>query len=166
MNISQRGSGNTNLLREIQQASKKVSQETGLAEAMKIYPDPVKVDESKLGAAASLGLNKRARISEDAQKMLQGMFSSPVSGSRIKESGITGDSGNIKFSFAKSSLNRLIDDIELLSNTKEYFNALQSLISLYAMGYLDSAVLDKIPREDLNEIRGILREFKAILDEY
>ena len=171
MNLSQRGTGNTNILKEIREASKKISVETGLAESMRIFPEQPKIDESKLGAAASLGLNKKASIPQEQQDMLQSMFGS--SGSGVNESsnerqvsGQVRSSGSIKFDFTKSSIDRLVDNIEMLNTTKEYFNALQSMLSLYALGYLDNNVLDKLSREDLKELKGILREFKSIIDEY
>lgn len=158
MNINQRGTGNKNILKEIQQASKMVSQRTGLAEAMRIFPDQPKVDESKLGAAASLGLNKRASVNESQQREIESMFSSAQS----RGSG----NGTIKFDLTKSAVNRILSDIDSLNVTKEYFNAIQSLLSLYALGSLDNTVLDRMNREDINEVRGILREFKSILDSY
>ena len=172
MNLSQRGTGNTNILKEIREASKKISVETGLAESMRIFPEQPKIDESKLGAAASLGLNKKASIPQEQQDMLQIMFGSSRSGSvnessnERQVSGQVGSSGSIKFDFTKSSIDRLVDNIEMLNTTKEYFNALQSMLSLYALGYLDNNVLDKLSREDLKELKGILREFKSIIDEY
>lgn len=159
MDINQRGTGNKNILKEIQQASKRVSQRTGLAEAMRIFPDQPKVDESKLGAAASLGLNRKAIVNESQQREIEKMFSSG-DGSSVAQR------GSIKFDLTKSAVDRIIGDIDSLNVTKEYFNATQSLLSLYALGSLDNVVLDRMSRDDINEIRGILREFKSILDSY
>lgn len=173
MNINQRGAGNTNILKEIQQASKQVSQDLGISEAVRIFPEQPKVDESKLGAAASLGLNKPQvqPLSHDIADMFsymptQGQRNTTQSNESTTMLGFTGNSGTVKFDLTKSALNRLIDDIDTLKDTKEYFNALQSLLSLYALGYLDSGILDRMSREDLKELRGIVREFKSILDEY
>lgn len=166
MNISQRGTGNTNILKEIREASKKVSEEIGLSESMRIFPEQPKIDESKLGAAASI---QKMNIPQEQQQMLQGMFGSlrePVQESNVQSVPQVKGSGQVKFDFIKSASERLIDNIDMLGATKEYFNALQSLLSLYALGYLDDTVLDKISREDLKEIKGILREFKSIIDEY
>lgn len=173
MNINQRGMGNTNILKQIQEASKQVSQQTGMDKAMQLFPEQPKVDESKLGAAASMGFNK-VGIPDNTQQILQEMINSGASSrptqSQVVESSVSSTPvqsvGSMKFDFTRSYMDRLIDNIELLSSTKEYFNALQSLLSLYALGYLDDNVLDKLSREDLKEIKGIVREFKSILDEY
>ena len=181
MNVSQRGVGNANILRKIQQASKKVSQELGYDKSMQVFAEQPKINESKLGAAASLGMTNNISQVFDIQSRLQEMISSGANQSMnrvpdskqynqfVQETAITptiNNSGNVKFDLTRSVLDRLIDNIEMLSTTKEYFNAVQSMFSLYALGYLDDVVFDKLSREDLKEIKGIVREFKSILDEY
>lgn len=171
MNISQRGAGNTNILKQIQEASKQVSQSMGLDKSMQIFKEQPRVDESKLGAAASV---KKVGIPDNTQQILQEMVNTSVKSqsNSVNEAPVyTGNtqilsSGSIKFNFAESYVDRLISSIELLGTTKEYFNAVQSMLSLYALGYLDDSVLDKLSREDIKEIKGIVREFKSILDEY
>jgi hypothetical protein len=173
VNINQRGTGNTNILKQIQEASKQVSHEMGLDKSMQIFKEQPKVDESKLGAAASMGFNNKVGIPDNTQQILQEMVNSGVKQTpqrQVSESPVSSTPvqsvGSIKFDFTRSYVDRLIDNVEMLSTTKEYFNTLQSMLSLYALGYLDESVLDKLTREDLKEIKGIVREFKSILDEY
>lgn len=71
-----------------------------------------------------------------------------------------------KFDFEKSMSSRLIESLETLSTSKEYFNALQSMITLYASGNLTEGVMKKITEDDLSEIKGILNEFKSVLDSF
>lgn len=66
----------------------------------------------------------------------------------------------------KRLVDRLMESVETLSSTKEYFNAVSSLFTLYAMGKLTEGVIDTISREDLREIKGIIREFKGTIDSY
>ena len=158
MNVSQRGSGNTNILKEIQKASKEVSQSLGFDKSMQIFKDNGNVSESA-GAYNSI---KKIQIPGFEEKL--SMFKSTPLNESLPSNEKT--SGRVKFDFTKSSINRIMESIESVSSTKEYVNTIQSLLSLYAMGYLDSTVLGKLPREDLNEIKGILKEFTSIIDGY
>ena len=164
MNISQRGTGNSNLLKNIQQASKQVTQQMGLSEAMRIFPKPPEIDESKLGAAASLGLNQKASIPAQQQQKLNEMFGS--TDSNLVSGNTTVASGAVKFDFMKSASQRLMDSIDSLEYTKEYVSAIQAMFSLYAIGSLDDTVLDRVSRSDMREIKSILKEFNNILSNY
>lgn len=73
---------------------------------------------------------------------------------------------SVPYNFQKKLLDRLTESVETVADTKEYFNATSSLFTLYAMGKLNESVLNKINEEDLREIRGIIREFKGILDRF
>ena len=164
MNINQRGTGNLNLLKSIQQASKQVTEQMGMSEAMRIFPEQPKVDESKLGAAASLGLNQKASIPVQQQQRLNEMFGSVDS--NLVSGNTSVISGTTKFDFMKSASQRLMDSIDNLEYTKEYVSAIQAMFSLYAMGNLDDTVLDRVSRSDMREIKGILKEFNDILSNY
>lgn len=85
---------------------------------------------------------------------------------KVHESSAPSLKGKGNFDFEKSVQSRIIESLEVLSSSKEYFNALQSLITLYAMGNLTEGVLQKLSHEDLNELRGILSEFKSQLDSF
>ena len=164
MNISQRGTGNTDLLKSLQQESKKISEQIGLTKSMQIFPDVPKVDESKLGAAASLGLNQKVNIPAQQQAKLNEMFGGTNSNLVSGTTNVV--SGGIKFDFVKSASQRLMDSIDTLESTKEYVSAIQAMLSLYAMGDLDDTVLDRVSRSDMREIKSILKEFNDILNNY
>ena len=164
MNISQRGTGNTDLLKSLQQESKKISEQIGLTKSMQIFPDVPKVDESKLGAAASLGLNQKVNIPSQQQAKLNEMFGGTNSNLVSGTTNVV--SGGIKFDFVKSASQRLMDSIDTLESTKEYVSAIQAMLSLYAMGDLDDTVLDRVSRSDMREIKSILKEFNDILNNY
>lgn len=66
----------------------------------------------------------------------------------------------------KMFLNHLLESVSTLGSTKEYFNAINSMFTLYAMGQLTEGVLDSLSRGDLREIKGIVKEFSNILDSY
>ena len=160
MNISQRGT-NINILKQIQEESKKISSSNGLADSMRIFPEAPKVDTSKLGAAASLGLkNKKAEFSPEIQKKINSMFGETSTGDSTQ---LVNVSGGVKFDFVKSTKDRVLDSIESLEYTKEYVSAIQSLFTLYAMDSLDSSVVNRMSKSDYGEILAILNEFIGIL---
>lgn len=132
--------GNPNLLKSIQKSAKKVSESRGVSSGMKINtPTPQSIPEA--GAFASI----------------QKMNSTHNMNKRVYVT----EGGN-----EKRLKDRLLESVEMLGTTGEYFNATSSLLSLYAMGELTEGVMRTISREDLNEIKGIIREFKSMLDSY
>lgn len=66
----------------------------------------------------------------------------------------------------KSFDEMLRGNLAMLHITKEYHSALISLFNLYAMDKLTDSVLTGMEYDDLMEIKGILREFTALLDDY
>lgn len=68
--------------------------------------------------------------------------------------------------YSKKLDERLLESVETLSLTKEYFNATSSLFTLFSMGKLTEGVLKSLNEEDLQEIKGIIREFKVTLDKF
>lgn len=153
--------GNPSIMKAIQQEAKTISESNGIAQPV-IKPQVVEG-----GAAASI---KRMNMPSNIQNQMNEMFGSNAQvapGMSVGNVSVaTNTSGNLKFDFTKSALERLLDSVELSTVTKEYVNTTQALFSLYALGYLDDTVLDKLSREDINEIKGIVREFKSILDSY
>lgn len=63
-------------------------------------------------------------------------------------------------------INYLLESVSTLGSTKEYFNAINSLFTLYAMDKLTEGVLDSLSRGDLREIKEIVKEFSSLLDSY
>lgn len=129
--------GNPNLLKSIQSSAKKVSESKGISSSMNISTDiPIKPNIPEAGAYISLQKSKASSVNR--------VIANPEK--RLKD--------------------RLLESVEMLGTTGEYFNATSSLLSLYAMGELTEGVMKTLTVEDLNEIKGIVKEFKNILDSY
>ena len=146
MEIIQRG--NPNILKSIQKSAKKVSESNGLSntsivDPRSISPIPVSIPEG--GAFASMQKLKQTNEVQRSSNNRMNIFEN-VAEKRLKE--------------------RLLESVETLGATKEYFNAASSLFTLYAMGELTEGVMSSLDKEDLCEIRGIIKEFKNAIDSY
>lgn len=149
--------GNPDLLKSIQMGAKSVSESRGISKKEVPVPEG--------GAFNSLKRTQESvanKISSQVNSFMGNMnvqgnsptVSSPSNTGIIQE--------NIKFDY----MSKLYESIYTLHDTREYFNAISSMFSLYAMGKLDESVLSNLSREDMREIKGIVREFKSILDVY
>lgn len=147
--------GTPNLLKSIQQSAKKVSESKGISESMSLNGN-VRPSTPEAGAYASI---QKMNIPET------GAFASMQ---RVNATPVPGPSNVVPRRMNESKLlkDRLFESVETLGTTGEYFNAASSLLTLYALGELTEGVLNTMSREDLNEVRGIIREFKGILDSY
>lgn len=141
--------GSLELLKAIQSGAKKVSVSNGIS-----LPE-TKTPEVSLQGGAAYSLQK---LQQPSSQPLTTPSVNPIVEAPLQ--------GVKRFDFEKSLNSRVIESIETLSSSKEYFNALQSLITLYAIGSLTEGVMRKITNEDLNELKGILNEFKSILDSF
>ena len=146
MVISQRG--NPNLLKSIQQGAKKVSEANGISSSgnrsvQRENYTPVPLNEEQISRQISSYMSPVPVTMNNA-------IQKPV-----RENG---------YDFQRILFDRLTESVQTVGETKEYFNAVNSLFTLYALGKLDEGVLNQINREDLREIRGIIREFKGIID--
>ena len=161
--------GNTELLKNIQMGAKKVSERNGLA-SLGVVKQTQPVQEG--GAYASIQkMNKQVNTIPnsviDSALARSGFFKeSAVPSTNHSES----VSNNVIFSgsniLENRLLSRLCESVETLGVTKEYFNAVSSLFTLYTMDSLNESLMDSISREDLREIKGIIREFKSAIDAY
>ena len=145
MEIIQRG--NPNIMQNIRKGAKAISESNGLAKPM--FAQPVKKDSSPLSNNISemFGGTNSNLVSNTVS------VSQPVQ--RVSES---------KIDYESSMITRVLNTLDTLSDTKEYFNAIQDLMALYVSGKLNDRILARISDEDLNEIKGILNEFKDIID--
>ena len=142
--------GNPSLLKSLQASAKQVSKQNGISNLnvigeSKIQVKPInntQLDYNSTGAYASM-MKKNNTVSSE---------------SIIKETS--------SYNFEHMLYDRLTESIESVGETKEYFNATSSLFTLYALGKLNENVMDSISREDMREIKGIIREFKSIIDSY
>ena len=142
--------GNPLLLKSLQASAKQVSKQNGISNLnvigeSKIQVKPInnaQLDYNSTGAYASM-MKKSNTVSSE---------------SIIKETS--------SYNFEHMLYDRLTESIESVGETKEYFNATSSLFTLYALGKLNENVMDSISREDIREIKGIIREFKSIIDSY
>ena len=142
--------GNPLLLKSLQASAKQVSKQNGISNLnvigeSKIQVKPInntQLDYNSTGAYASM-MKKNNTVSSE---------------SIIKETS--------SYNFEHMLYDRLTESIESVGETKEYFNATSSLFTLYALGKLNENVMDSISREDIREIKGIIREFKSIIHSY
>ena len=145
MQLIQRG--NPNIMKSIQKGAKAISESNGLAKPM--FSQTSQKDTSPLpnNINEMFGNVNSNLVSNDisVQKPVQ----------KVSESNID---------YESSMITRVLNTLDTLSDTKEYFNAIQDLMALYVSGKLNDRILARISDEDLNEIKGILNEFKDIID--
>jgi len=149
--------GGTGLLESIQRGAKRISDHNPLIDSLQFdkpmssQPDkPVSPSQVIEGGAAYTIRNMGARSAPPVSRSLQSSKPSLI----------------IENYSEKAFLNHLLESVSTLGSTKEYFNALNSLFTLYAMGNLTEGVLDSISRGDLREIKGILKDFSSLLESY
>ena len=147
MNIIQRG--NPGILKKIQEEAKKVSVANGINKETPKQP----VIEG--GAYNSI------------KRQFSSNFTNNVS---VKEPVIppqpTPINKVVNYNFDKNYFGRLEDSIHTVGATKEYYNAIQALFSLYSVDKLSDNTLGSLSVEDLNEIKGIVRDFLNLLNSY
>lgn len=145
MNIIQRG--NPGILKKIQEEAKKVSVANGINKETPKQP----VIEG--GAYNSI------------KRQFSSNFTNNVS---VKEPVIQPTPINkvVNYNFDKNYFGRLEDSIHTVGATKEYYNAIQALFSLYSVDKLSDNTLESLNVEDLNEIKGIVRDFLNLLNSY
>ena len=147
MNIIQRG--NPGILKKIQEEAKKVSVANGINKETPKQP----VIEG--GAYNSI------------KRQFSSNFTNNVS---VKEPVIppqpTPINKVVNYNFDKNYFGRLEDSIHTVGATKEYYNAIQALFSLYSVDKLSDNTLGSLNVEDLNEIKGIVRDFLNLLNSY
>lgn len=150
MALTQRG--NPNLLKSIQQSAKKVSESNGIS----VVNNSNQVVERRTANPVPLNEEEIMKQVGNYMSPTQQTYNTPTMRQPVRE--------NVGYDFQKALLDRLTESVQTVGDTKEYFNAVSSLFTLYAMGKLNEGVLNHISREDLREIRGIIREFKGIID--
>ena len=157
--------GSPDLLKSIQKGAKSVSESRGIS-------SPVEERIPEGGAYNSIRRTQEA-LSEKINSQVTHTFGNIAPVGQNNTAGFVAYSDtnrvvnkpvsdNVGFNY----LTRLYDSLYTLSDTKEYFNAVSSLFSLYAMGKLDDGVFSHMSRDDIREIKGIVREFKSMLDVY
>lgn len=143
--------GNPSLLKSIQSSAKKVSEHNGISESSIISNNPIhvspvsRVDYGSTGAYASMMKRNQKEIDRSVS---------------------TTNHVNESINFELKLYERLTESVESVGETKEYFNATSSLFTLYALGKLNESTMSSLSIEDLREIKGIVREFKSIIDSY
>lgn len=148
--------GNPDLLKSIQRSAKAVSESRGIAKKEVPVPE---------GGA----FNSLKRTQESVADKINNQINSFMGNMGVQSSSTVNNPSQIRVIKENQQfdyINRLYESVYTLHDTKEYFNAISSLFSLYAMGKLDESVFSNMSREDMREIKGIVREFKSILDVY
>lgn len=141
MNIVQRG--NPNILKSIQESSKAVSERLGYS-GMSVFSD----------------VRQRPQYpttSPPPRNVTEHFMSEPM---RTQN---TPSHNTRPFNFEKRALSQIYESIESLPTTREFFNAAQSLFTLYAMDSLTPEVLRQISPQDLHEIKSVVHEFERSL---
>lgn len=149
--------GNPDLLKSIQKSAKAVSESRGIAKKETPIPEG--------GAFNSLKRTQDAvadKISSQVNSFMGNMNLQSSNPTPNSTPSIRVIQENVPFDY----MSKVYESIYTLSDTKEYFNAISSMFSLYAMGKLDESVFSNLSREDMREIKGIVRDFKSILDVY
>ena len=147
MNIVQRG--NPSILKKIQEEAKKVSISNGINRES---PKPVIREGGAYNSIRSQYqpnfTNNYTVLSNDTVKKDE----KPVS--------------NVEYTFNIDYFKSIEDSIHTLNFTKEYYNAIQALFTLYSVDKLSDNVLRSLREEDLNEIKSIVKEFMNLLNSY
>ena len=149
--------GSPDLLKSIQRGAKSVSENRGISQKEVPVPEG--------GAFNSLKRTQESvanKISSQVNSFMGNMNVQGNSHTASSQSNTRIIQENVKFDY----MSKLYESIYTLQDTREYFNAISSMFSLYAMGKLDESVFSNLSREDMREIKGIVREFKSILDVY
>lgn len=147
MNIVQRG--NPGILKKIQEEAKKVSISNGIN---KESPKPVIREGGAYNSIRSQYqpnfTNNYTVLSNDTVKKDE----KPVS--------------SVEYTFNIDYFKSIEDSIHTLNFTKEYYNAVHALFTLYSVDKLSDNVLRSLRDEDLNEIKSIVKEFMNLLNSY
>jgi hypothetical protein len=154
MEIVQRG--NPSIMSKIRESAKAVSESKGLDKPL--YQNATQMSRSAQSLPSNISEMFGSSNSVDSN-----LSSRRVS---IKDDVIKSTNSTKKIDYESSMITRVLTSLDTLSDTKEYFNAIQDLLALYVSGNLDDKVLSRISLEDLSEIKSILREFKYIIDSY
>lgn len=143
--------GNPNLLKALREGAKKVSESNGISDMTitgksQINPlkDSMTLQTNEAGAYASIQRINQITVPKDSAKSIS-----------VNE--------NVRYVPIEQ---RLFESVETLGDTKEYYNAVSSLFTLHTLGKLNEGLMDSISRDDLREIKSIIREFKDAIDSY
>lgn len=153
-------------LKKIAEEAKQVSIKKGIATEKQ---EPRTVQEG--GAFASMknrmnmmnAAGSRIEIPDSIRQVFSPQASAVPQTTQVQTSVTEQASTNIRPGMLYS---RIYESVETVGQTKEYFNATSSLLTLYALGQLNESVLRTLSKEDLQEIKGIVREFQGILETF
>ncbi len=152
MNIIQRG--NPGILKKIQEEAKKVSVANGINKETPKQPVIEGGAYNSIRKQFSSNFTNSVSVKDDV--IYPKYNPAPVSTFNSK----------VSYNFDKDYFGRLEDSIHTVGATKEYYNAVQALFSLYSVDKLSDNTLGSLNLEDLNEIRGIVRDFLNLLNSY
>lgn len=150
--------GGTSVLSAIREGAKHVSEQNGIA-TMKLVDDSA----VKHSIEEAFGVMPNSTNTMSSQTP----FTNSVTPQSTINPRVEGKSGvNVSNAFEDKLVNKLQKCIETLSDTGEYYNAVDALFTLHTMGALTDGVVDSITRRDLKEIKSIVKEFKDIVDSF
>ena len=150
--------GGTSVLSAIREGAKHVSEQNGIA-TMKLVDDSA----VKHSIEEAFGVMPNSTNTMSSQTP----FTNSVTPQSTINSRVEGKgSVNVSNAFEDKLVNKLQKCVETLSDTGEYYNAVDALFTLYTMGALTDGVVDSITRRDLKEIKSIVSEFKDLVDSF
>lgn len=143
--------GNPVLLKRLQERAKQVSQSNGISDFSiqgnsQINTKPIIDNYSNMGGAYNSLMNRNKQS--------------------VVENRSINNSSSGAFDFEKRYYSRLMESVQMVKDTKEYFSATSALFDLYAMDKLTEGVVNTLSIEDLREIKSIVRDFKSVLERF
>lgn len=160
--------GGKSILSAIREGAKHVSEQNGIAN-MKL------VDDATVKNSIQEAFGHIPNSSDTSQVPFTNSYTQvqstidPVIRNSTSSVGTKSTISNVSLNtnaFEDKLVNKLQKCVETLSDTGEYYNAVDALFTLYTMGALTDGVVDSITRRDLKEIKSIVSEFKDMVDSF
>lgn len=152
--------GDPNLWNSIRDGARKVSEVNGIRKISENHSDiviPTPSVTPSFNSSVDLG---------GAYQSLKKTSINPMVGNSVSVGKPAGkiQSNSVSYDFHRSMVDRCLDAIEGVQYTKEYGNAVMALFQLYVTDNLSVHTVNRLQKEDKEEILAILRDFKMTLE--
>ena len=152
--------GDPTLWNSIRDGARKVSEANGIRKISENHSDiviPTPSNVPSFSSTVDLG---------GAYQSIQKKSINPLVGNSVSVEKPYGkvQSNNTSYDFHRSMIDRCLDAIEGVQYTKEYGNAVMALFQLYVTDNLSVHTINRLQKEDKEEILAILRDFKMTLE--
>ena len=155
--------GGKSILSAIREGAKHVSEQNGIAN-MKL------VDDATVQNSIQEAFGHIPNSSDTSQVPFTNSYTQVQSTiNPVVRNNVSSQSTKVSLNtnaFEDKLVTKLQKCVETLSDTGEYYNAVDALFTLYTMGALTDGVVDSITRRDLKEIKSIVSEFKDMVDSF